>query len=236
MRKFERCEKYYRDYGKFMEENKMRGLNAMWLIEILCEKMDLKPGMRVLDMGCGTGLTSIFLAKKYGVTVFATDLWISATDNYKRFVEMGVSDKVFPIHAEAHSLPYADDFFDAAVSIDAYQYFGTSETYFPGYYARLVKKGGQFGIVCPGLTREFSESLPDKLKPNWDSTTYDTYYAFHSAEWWRNMWQKTGLVDVTYAGNIPDGKALWRLTADYELLDADEEDYLTLILMTAAKK
>ena len=50
------------------------------------------------------------------------------------------------------------------------------------------------------------------------------------------MLQKTGLVDVTYAGEIPDGKALWRQTSDYELLDADVEDYLTLIMMTAVKK
>ena len=76
-------------------------------------------------MGCGTGLTSIFLAKEFGVTVFANDLWINPTDNYRRFVEMGVDDKVFPIHAEAHALPYADNFFDAAISIDAYHYFGT---------------------------------------------------------------------------------------------------------------
>jgi len=36
--------------------------------------MNLKPGMRVLDMGCGAGFTSIILAKECGVTVFANDL------------------------------------------------------------------------------------------------------------------------------------------------------------------
>ncbi len=36
--------------------------------------MNLKPGMRVLDMGCGAGFTSIILAKEYGVTVFANVL------------------------------------------------------------------------------------------------------------------------------------------------------------------
>ena len=36
MRNFESCEKYYKNYGKFFEENKMLGPNAMWLIEILC--------------------------------------------------------------------------------------------------------------------------------------------------------------------------------------------------------
>lgn len=50
----------------------------------------------------------------FGVTVFANDLWINPTDNYKRFVETGVDDKVFPIHAEAHNFPYANGFFDAA--------------------------------------------------------------------------------------------------------------------------
>ncbi|MCG8500632.1 MAG: methyltransferase domain-containing protein [Firmicutes bacterium] len=232
MRNFERCEKYYNTYRKFFEENKMLGPNAMFLIEILCEKIDLKPGMRILDMGCGAGLTSIFLAKEFGVTVFANDLWIKPTDNYKRFIEMGVEDKVFPIHAEAHNLPYANGFFDAAISIDSYHYYGTDETYFPCYYGKLVKQGGQFGVIGPGLTREFSHGLPETMKSHWDADMY----TFHSAKWWHDMWQKTGLVDVTYFGDVPDGKALWRLTADDELLDADTEDYLTLILMTAVKK
>lgn len=232
MREFERCEKYYNEYSEFFESNKMLGPNAMWLIEILCEKMDLKPGMRVLDMGCGTGLTSIFLAKEYGVTVFANDLWVSPSDNYKRFVEMGVDDKVFPIRAEAHTLPYADNFFDAAISIDAYHYFGTGDKYFPDEYAKLVKKGGQFGIVCPGLTKEFEQGLPEAVKPHWEPGMY----TFHSAQWWRKMWEKTDLVEITHAENVPDGKTLWRTTADFDLHDADKENYLTLVLMTAIKK
>jgi cyclopropane fatty-acyl-phospholipid synthase-like methyltransferase len=232
LRKFERCEKYYKNYGKFFEENKMLGPNAMWLIEMLCEKMDLKPGMRVLDMGCGMGLTSIFLAKEFGVTVFANDLWISPTDNYRRFAQMGVEDKVFPIRAEAHALPYAENYFDSAISIDAYHYFGTDEIYLPNYYSKLVKKGGQFGIVSPGLTREFSNGLPEAMKAHWEPDMY----TFHSAKWWRDLWEKTGLVDVAYADAIQDGKELWKLTSDFDLHDSDSEGYLTLIAMTAVKK
>lgn len=232
MRNFERCEKYYKNYEKFFKENKMLGPNAMWLIEILCEKLDLKPGMRVLDMGCGIGLTSIFLAKEFGVTVFANDLWIKPTDNYRRFVEMGVEDKVFPIHAEAHALPYANNFFDAAISIDAYHYFGTDEIYFPAVYSKLVKQGGQFGMVSPGLTREFTNGLPEGMNPHWDPEMY----SFHSAEWWHEMWEKTGMVNITHAAAIPEGKALWRATADFDLHDSDTENYLTLVMMTAVKK
>jgi cyclopropane fatty-acyl-phospholipid synthase-like methyltransferase len=98
----------------------------------------------VLDLGCGTGLTSIFLAKEFGVKVFATDLWISASDNYRRFNEAGLEDSIIPVHAEAHELPYAGEYFDAAVSVDAYHYFGGDEKYMDEHLAPLVKKGGAY--------------------------------------------------------------------------------------------
>ena len=194
--------------------------------------MTLKPDMRVLDMGCGAGFTSIILAKEFGVTVFANDLWTNATDNYKRFVKAGVSDRVFPIHAEAHNLPYADGFFDVAISIDAYHYFGTDECYLCDHYARLVRQCGQFGLVNPGLTREFESGLPKSMQPIWEANMY----AFHSADWWNQLWQKSGLVDVTCAEEIQNGKEIWRATADGDLHDVDNENYLTLMLMTAIKK
>jgi len=117
---------------------------------------------------------------------------------------MGVDDKVFPIRAEAHNLPYANEFFDTAISIDSYHYYGTDEPYFPDIYAKLVKQGGQFGIVSPGLTREFSSGLPDAMKSYQDLNMY----SFHSSKWWRDLWEKTGLVDIKYAEGIPDGKAI----------------------------
>ena len=52
----------------FLKEN-MMGPNAIKIIEELLESLKLEEGMRVLDLGCGKGLTSIFLAKEYGVTV-----------------------------------------------------------------------------------------------------------------------------------------------------------------------
>ena len=63
------------------------GPNALWRMEWLGADMDLKPGMRVLDMGCGMAMSRIFLTREYGVRVWANDLWISATDNGKRIQE-----------------------------------------------------------------------------------------------------------------------------------------------------
>ena len=151
----------------------MMGPNALWLTESLAGRMNLEPNMRVLDMGCGKGLSSVFLAKEYGVEVWATDLWVDASDNFQRFCAVGIEDRVFPIHAEAHALPYADGFFDAMVSVDAYHYFGTDDLYLETHIARLIKPGGQMGIVVPGLVKELtSNEPPEHLRNYWEPALF----------------------------------------------------------------
>ena len=119
--------------------------NPLWLSEWLATAMDLQPGMRVLDLGCGRAVSSIFLRREFGVQVWATDLWFSASENLQRIRDAGVEDGVFPIHADARSMPFAAEFFDAIVCIDAFSYFGTDDLYL-NYLARFVKTGGRVGI------------------------------------------------------------------------------------------
>src|SRR5512144_1544959 len=85
----------------WIQQNLM-GPSAIALMEWLCEAMELKPGMRVLDMGCGKAISSIFLAKEYGVQVWANDLWLGAAENWQRIDAAGLGSQVFPVHAEAH--------------------------------------------------------------------------------------------------------------------------------------
>ena len=190
-------------YDAQWQVDTMMGPNALWLVESVTNRMHLQPGMRVLDLGCGMATSSVFLAQEFGVQVWATDLWIAAKDNWTRIREAGVEDRVFPIHAEAHALPYADGFFDAIVSIDAYQYFGTSETY-TATMLRLLKPGGEFGLAVPGLVEEIEE-VPPHLEPYWEPE----FWCFHSAAWWRRHLERTGPFVVDHAGDIPDGIPHW---------------------------
>lgn len=228
---------------EWMIKNEM-GPSSVWMTEFLTQKMDLKPGMRVLDLGCGKAMSSIFLAKEFGVQVWATDLWIGASENWQRIQEAGVEDLVYPIHAEAHALPYAAGFFDAIISIDAYHYFGTNEI-FLNDFARYLKPQGQIGIVVPGVQKEFSDEVPERLKPYWDSE----WYSFHSAAWWARLWQRSGVVDLEVADQLPDGWNLWMhwektakasgfwgRNGDMELLTADGGEYFTFTRVVARKK
>lgn len=53
----------------------MMGPNCVRFAEELTANIPLSPHMRVLDLGCGMGLSSIYLARTFGVQVFAADLW-----------------------------------------------------------------------------------------------------------------------------------------------------------------
>ena len=175
---FPRTEKYDKE---FLKKN-MMGPNSIMILEELLGEVPLKPEMRVLDLGCGNGLTSIFLAKEYGVQVFALDLWISATDNYRRFQEAGVGESVIPIHADARKMPFADGYFDAVVSVDAYHYVGNNDTFFPEKVRPLLKNDGVAAVSFPGMKYEVKDNVPEEMKPFWPEEALEMW---HSIEWWK---------------------------------------------------
>lgn len=226
-------------------ENQM-GLNPLWLTEWVCEKTDLSPGLRVLDLGCGKGLSSIFLAKEYGVEVWAVDLWIEATENYRRFCQSGVQAQAFPIHADARSLPFAEEFFDAILCTDAYIYFGTDDLYLE-YLQRFVKPGGWIGVSVPGFMRDIEGKLPKHLLPFWAQECW----TWHTVDWWRWHWERTGLVEGVEADALPEGWELWlrwkearaqvegrspSVISDIEVLKADQGRNMGFIRMVARRK
>jgi SAM-dependent methyltransferase len=194
-------------------ENEM-GPCAAWLAEYLSLVMGLKEGMRVLDLGCGKAVSSVFLAKEFGVEVWATDLWIDPTENHRRVAQQGLEDRVFPIRAEAHALPYAAAFFDAILSFDSYHYYGTDEMYL-GYISKFLKADGRIGIVVPGVRTERTADQVERIGPRWEAYNW----TFHTPEWWRGLWQRSGCVSVQVADCMPDGHGVW-LTWDKGLKTA----------------
>jgi cyclopropane fatty-acyl-phospholipid synthase-like methyltransferase len=220
--------------------NASGGANALWLTEWLARAMDLRPGMRVLDLGCGRAMSSIFLCREFGVQVWATDLWFSPSENLQRIRDAGVEDGVFPIHADARALPFAADFFDAIVSIDSFIYYGTDDVYL-NYFARFVKPQGSVGIASSGLVREIDGALPDHLREWW---TPDLW-SLHSANWWRRHWERTGIMDIELADTMPDGWQLWRdwhkaiapeNETEIKALEADRGNYLGYVRFVGRRR
>ena len=199
--RFPRASRYHPDW---IVASASGGANALWLAEWLSEAIALRPGLRVLDLGCGRAASSIFLAREFGVDVWAADLWFSAAENQLRVEDAGIADRVHPVQADARALPFAPGFFDVIVSIDAFVYFGTDDLYLASL-ARCLKPGGTLAIAGAGLVNEIEGDVPEHLRAWW---TPD-HACLHSAAWWRRHWQRTGIVDVERADTMPDGWRAW---------------------------
>ena len=97
-------------YDRQLLIDTMMGPNAMRITEELAGQLPITPGMRILDLGCGKGISSILLAEKYGATVFAADLWISPTENAERFARAGLDTTIIPLWVDAtKDIPFAHD-------------------------------------------------------------------------------------------------------------------------------
>jgi cyclopropane fatty-acyl-phospholipid synthase-like methyltransferase len=191
---------------RFLHEN-MMGPNAVRLMDELTAQISLSPGMRILDLGCGTGLTSIYLAKKFDVTLFAVDLWIDADANYRRFQQFGLQDNVIPLHLDVtEGLPFAKGYFDAVVSVDAFHYFGAEPGFLEQQIVPLIKPDGVIAITVPGLKNELIDGQPPKeLLPYWVDDMN-----FFTCEHWHRLWSNSGQVRVEFCQPACSADLAWQ--------------------------
>lgn len=105
-------------------------------LDLICRKLHLRPGMRLLDVGCGWGSLSLHAAEHYGAQVLGVT--ISAQQHEfigKRIAERGLTDRV-----EVRVQDYrevAEEPFDAVSSIEMGEHVG--EHNYPVYAGSLFQ-------------------------------------------------------------------------------------------------
>jgi cyclopropane-fatty-acyl-phospholipid synthase len=112
-------------------------------LDLICRKLDLKPGMRLLDVGCGWGSLALHAAQAYGVDVVGITLSTEQAD----YARKQVAEAGMTAHVEIRVQDYRDvddGPFDAIASIGMAEHVGT------GPYAeyatilfRQLKAGGR---------------------------------------------------------------------------------------------
>lgn len=202
------------------------GENALYFAESLCNVLPLLAGMRVLDLGCGHAISSIFLAREFGVTVWAVDRGIDPTANYERIEAMGCADRVFPLRVDVRNLPFPHHYFDAAIALDSYPYYGTDERFLP-FLARHLKPGAYLGVVDACYSREIDRA--DQLAPELRGVWQADWWSVHTIDWWRRLWEKTGLVDVRVAELLPESELIKQDYIDGFRDDPSEADLIAFL-------
>jgi len=101
------------------------GGGALYLAARMVRTMRLNRGDIVLDLGCGTGATSIFLVRHFGVKVIAVDLWHPAALLDDKLTARGFRQDIVPLHLDVtRELPFAENYFDAIFSMNSFSFYG----------------------------------------------------------------------------------------------------------------
>ena len=173
------------DYTKYMSVETLMGPNSVRILEELFRRypLQLETEDTVLDLGCGTGLTSLVIAKETGAKVYANDLWISAEDNAGRFEEWGIGEQVTSVCEDANNLSFDEKQFQALVSVDSYHYFAGKIGFFENKILPFLKNGAVVLIGIPGIKNEYT-GRSEELLSEWLG---DEAYMFKSSREWKEI-------------------------------------------------
>jgi SAM-dependent methyltransferase len=136
-------------------------------------------------------------------------------------------DSITVVQADVRQLPFPDEAFDAIVSIDAFEYFGTDVHLLPRLL-RVLKPGGTLGMTTPGLKADpYDAPVPAGVQSLFG---YEVG-AFHTPEWWQRHWELSGLLEDIEAAWLPDGLENWIIWsgAVREIKGAEEDPVLGLL-------
>jgi SAM-dependent methyltransferase len=195
----------YPELGKYTRSDIHSGLagqGGLYLASDMAKKLALNRDSLVLDLGCGEGSTSIFLAETYGVKVYAVDEEASSS-LLERASAAGVADLVTPVRADARKLPFPQEKFDAIFSMNAFFYFGTDDQY-PTYLLRYLKNNGELVIGSPCYRDEINENTEKELL-----LEFPACLAVHSPRWWENHFVRTRCAEVMSSEPHPFGVEFW---------------------------
>jgi SAM-dependent methyltransferase len=223
-------------------QDTMWGPNAIRQSEELASHFTITNDMRILDLGCGTGLSSLYLVQEYSAKVFATDLMMNPTENYERFQSLGVADKIVPLMIDAtQPLPFAERYFDVIFSVGAYNVFGDNEEMLPKLVS-YVKKGGYIAVSFPGLKYEFGDNVPPEMQPFWDVP--EVAKTVRGIEWWKGLLGKAEGIEIVNISEMachdiawkeylasmdPCGEGKW----DLDMMEAEGGKYFNTIQLIA---
>lgn len=217
------------DYKQYISEETMMGPNSLRVLEELFHKYPLHPSPDglILDLGCGTGLTSLAIAKETGARVLANDLWVSGEENGKRFEKWGVGGRVTPVCEDANDLHFEEKKFHAMVSIDSYHYFGGQKGFFKEKLLPFIKDGGEILIGIPGLKNEYTDRA-EELLSGWLS---DEAYLFKSPRTWETLMSDGERIQAVTTWEMDCFDKAWNewLAVDNEFAKGDRQYFETII-------
>lgn len=163
-------EKLQQEFNRWAEagEGPKMEQHHLDITEKTIRRMNLRPGERVLDLGCGSGWATRLLARIVGEGPegFGQVVGVDVSDEMIRVARAESKDfeNVMYVWGSATQIPWEENFFDKVLSVESFYYYADQERALAELFRVMAPKGRLFILINLYKDNPYSLQWVDKLK------------------------------------------------------------------------
>ncbi|TXK77672.1 cyclopropane-fatty-acyl-phospholipid synthase family protein [Paenibacillus sp. N3.4] len=189
----------------------------------LVKATNIRPSMRILEVGGGSGQIATTIAKHWNVSVVTLEPWANTNEIQAYAADEGVENQVLQLKIKAQSLPFAENTFDAIISIGSFEMIGDERPIALAEMTRVAKTGARIGIAEPMC---LSGAMPDELVELDIQCSLGFQKCFSDLDCNRNLFTEQGLA-ITESYYFGEAYQWWLNYRDQRRISEAEQELIT---------
>ena len=163
-------EKLQREFNRWAQEGEGEKMehHHLNITEKTIRLMDLRPGERVLDLGCGSGWATRLLARLVsdGPEGFGQVVGLDVSDEMIRQARGASKDfeNILYVWGSAQQIPWEENFFDKVLSVESFYYYPDQDRALAELFRVLAPRGRMFILINLYKDNPYSLQWVDRLK------------------------------------------------------------------------
>lgn len=163
-------EKLQQEFNRWAEagEGEKMENHHLDITEKTIRRMNLRPGERVLDLGCGSGWATRLLARLVadGPEGFGQVVGVDVSDEMIRVARAASKDfeNIMYVWGSATQIPWEENFFDKMLSVESFYYYPDQERALAELFRVMAPHGRLFILINLYKDNPYSLQWVDKLK------------------------------------------------------------------------